>query len=76
LSLDGAGEGILFNTVSGLENCLEVNNANCDLGMMGDLNMMEHLDQTTEAPLLANKARENEEHNETLRERWRTYGRN
>lgn len=63
LSLEDPGEGILFNTVSSLENCLEVNNANCDLGMMGDLNLMEHLNQATEAPLLVNKARENEEHN-------------
>jgi hypothetical protein len=76
LSLDDPGEGILFNTVSGLENFLEVNNANCDLGVMGDLNMMEHLNQTTEAPLLVSKARENEEDNEILRERRRTNGRN
>lgn len=76
LSLDGPGEGILFSTVSGLEHCLEVNNANYDLGMMGSLNVMEHLNQTTEAPLLVNKARENEEHNEILRERRRTYRRN
>ena len=62
--------------VSSLENWLEVNNANCDLGMMGDLNMMEHLNQTIEAPLLVNKAREYEEWNEILREGWRTYGRN
>jgi len=55
---------------------LEVNNANCDLGMMCDLNMMEHLNQTTEAPLLVNKARENEECIEILREGWRTYERN
>jgi len=76
LSLDGPGEGILFNTVSSWENFLEVNNANCDLNMMGDLNVMEHLNQATEVPLLVKKARENEEHNEILRERRRTYGRN
>jgi len=70
LSLDGPGEGILFNTVSSSENFLEVNNANCDL------NMMEHLNLATEAPLLVKKAREHEEHNEILRERRRTYGRN
>lgn len=54
---------------------MEVNNANCDLGMMGDLNMMEHLNQKTEAPILVNEARENEERNEILRVRRRTYGR-
>lgn len=62
--------------ISSLENWLEVNNANCDLGMVCDLNMMKHLNQTTEAPLLVNKARENEECIEILREGWRTYGRN
>jgi hypothetical protein len=76
LSLDGPGEVILFNTVSSSENFLEVNNANGDLSMMGDLNVMEHLNQATEAPLLVKKARENEEHNEILRERRRPYGRN
>lgn len=35
---------------------MDINNANYDLGMMGDLNMMEHLNQTTKPPLLANKA--------------------
>jgi len=43
--------------------------------MMGDLNMMEHLNQKTEAPILVNEARENEERNEILRVRRRTYGR-
>lgn len=55
---------------------MEVNNANCDLGMMGDLNMMEPWNQTTEAPLQVNKASEYEEHNEIFREKRRTYGRN
>jgi hypothetical protein len=55
---------------------LQVKNANCDLSMMGDLNVMEHFNQTTEAPLLVKKARQNEEHNEILRERRRTYRRN
>ena len=49
LCLDGPGEAILFNTVPWLENCMEVNNANCGLGMMGGLNMMEPWNQTTEA---------------------------
>jgi hypothetical protein len=57
LSLDGPEEGILFNTVSRVESCLEINNANCDLGMM------EHVNQTTEPSVLVNKAREDEEHN-------------
>jgi hypothetical protein len=64
----GPGEGILFNTVSRVEDCMEVNNANYDLGMTGDLNMTEHLNQTTKPSLLVNKPREDEEHNEIFRE--------
>jgi hypothetical protein len=37
---------------------MDINNANCDLDMIGDLNMMEHLNQTTKPPLLVNKAGE------------------
>lgn len=47
---------------------MEVNNANYDLGMTGDLNMTEHLNQTTKPSLLVNKPREDEEHNEIFRE--------
>jgi hypothetical protein len=73
LFLDGPEEVILFNTVPRLKNCLEVNNANCDFGMMADLNTMEHMKQATEAHLLVNKGRENEAHNEIFGERRRTY---
>jgi hypothetical protein len=41
-----------------VKNCIDINNANCALGMMGGLNMMEHLNQTTKPPLLVNKAEE------------------
>ena len=37
---------------------MDINNANCDLGMMGDLNIREHLHQTTKPPLLVNIAGE------------------
>jgi hypothetical protein len=36
--------------------------------VVGDLNMTEHLTETTEAPLLLNKAREDEEHNKLFAE--------
>ena len=35
---------------------MDINNAKCDFGMMGDLNVMEHLNQTTKPPSLVNKA--------------------
>jgi hypothetical protein len=39
-----------------VKNCMDINNANCDLGMMGDVNMVEHFNQTTKPPLQVNKA--------------------
>jgi hypothetical protein len=47
---------------------MDVNKTICDLGMMGDLNVMEHLNQTTTPPLLVNKATEDEDHNENFGE--------
>jgi len=37
---------------------MDISNANCDFSMMGDLNMMEHLNQTTKPHLVVNKAGE------------------
>jgi hypothetical protein len=41
-----------------VKNCMDINNDNYDLGIMGDLNMMEHLNQTTKLPLLVKKVGE------------------
>lgn len=61
LSLDGPGEGKDFNALRSVEDCKDLNNANCDSGVMGDSNSTEYLNQTTEPPVLVNKAREDEE---------------
>jgi hypothetical protein len=47
---------------------MDINTANYDLGMMGDLNITEHLNQTTKPPLLMNKAWQDKDHNEIFRE--------
>jgi hypothetical protein len=50
-----------------VENCTDVNNAACDLGIIGDLNTMEHLNHTIESLLRLDKVREGEKHNKRSR---------